>query len=183
MLRYFILLCVVLFLSGCSTAEMHLPMATAPLKADHFTPPSLNNPHFSNPNVTGTYTKHPEQCVPYARRISGINIYGDAHTWWNRAEPKYKRGNQPRVGSVFVLANAGKMTYGHVAVVRDVINARHINVTHSNWGNTPEKRRVTYQSMRVEDISANNDWTRVRFWNYEENCFGFPYKALGFIYK
>ena len=26
------------------------------------------------------------QCVPYARQVSGIQIYGDAWTWWDQAE-------------------------------------------------------------------------------------------------
>ena len=26
------------------------------------------------------------QCVPYARQVSGIRIFGDAHTWWDQAE-------------------------------------------------------------------------------------------------
>ena len=29
------------------------------------------------------------QCVPYARQVSGIRIYGDAHTWWDQAEGRY----------------------------------------------------------------------------------------------
>ena len=29
------------------------------------------------------------QCVPYARDVSGIQIYGDAHTWWDQAQGRY----------------------------------------------------------------------------------------------
>ena len=38
------------------------------------------------------------QCVPYARQVSGIQIRGDAHTWWGQAEGRYAKGRLPRVG-------------------------------------------------------------------------------------
>ena len=38
------------------------------------------------------------QCVPYARQVSGIRIFGDAHTWWDQAAGHYARGNRPKVG-------------------------------------------------------------------------------------
>jgi hypothetical protein len=34
------------------------------------------------------------QCVPFARALTGVTIFGDAHTWWNQAEGKYQRGNR-----------------------------------------------------------------------------------------
>lgn len=124
----------------------------------------------------------PLQCVPYARDVSGIDIRGDAHTWWDRAANLYMRGNTPQPGAVLVLGRTKKMTSGHVAVVRGIISNRVIDVTHSNWGNDHKSRSVIYRSMWVEDISTANDWTRVRFWNREENCYGLPYAARGFIY-
>ena len=30
------------------------------------------------------------QCVPFARLISGIQIFGDARTWWGQATGKYR---------------------------------------------------------------------------------------------
>jgi hypothetical protein len=39
------------------------------------------------------------QCVPFARAASGIQIYGDAWTWWEQADGKYERGTVPRVGA------------------------------------------------------------------------------------
>lgn len=138
---------------------------------------------FNHPFARGSYDDKPTQCVPYAREKSGIQIYGDAHSWWNSAPPTYQRGHEPRVGAVLVLARTEKMRHGHLAVVKDLVSPRQINVTHSNWGNNSENRRITYDSMRAEDISPANDWTSIRFWNYRENSFGFPYKALGFIYK
>ncbi|MFY8142871.1 MAG: CHAP domain-containing protein, partial [Caulobacter sp.] len=29
------------------------------------------------------------QCVPFARLMSGIQIFGDARTWWSQAAGKY----------------------------------------------------------------------------------------------
>lgn len=31
------------------------------------------------------------QCVPFARQLSGIRIFGDARTWWNQAQGRYLR--------------------------------------------------------------------------------------------
>ena len=55
-------------------------------------------------SVDGEPAASPElpylQCVPYAREVSGIRIYGDAHTWWDQAAGHYARGVRPRVGAV-----------------------------------------------------------------------------------
>ena len=40
------------------------------------------------------------QCVPFARLISGIQIFGDAWTWWQQASGRYETGFQPRAGAV-----------------------------------------------------------------------------------
>lgn len=137
---------------------------------------------FHHAYASGTYESEATQCVPYARSVSGINIYGNAHTWWNKATPHYRRGQRPETGAVLVLASDGKMRHGHLAVVKNVVSPRQIDVTHSNWGNNLKNRRITYHSMRAEDISPDNDWSSIRFWNYKAGSFGFPYKALGFIY-
>lgn len=134
-------------------------------------------------NTPASYVSTPISCVPYAREVSGIQIFGDAHTWWNKASPRYQRGQIPLPGSVLVLDRTSKMTSGHVATVARVMGPRHITVNHSNWGNNSGRRKVIYHAMPVEDISPNNDWTSVKFWNYEMGVYGFPYKSLGFIYK
>lgn len=139
--------------------------------------------HFSTPQASGHYVVGPMQCVPYARQVSGIQLYGDAHTWWDKAYPRYHRGNRPQIGSVLVLSRTPRMTHGHVAVVKKIVSNREIDVTHSNWGDDFISRRVVYESARVADISPRNDWTQVKFWNYDKNCFGFPYAAKGFIYR
>lgn len=141
----------------------------------------------SMPFNTQQASGHPvitaQQCVPYARSVSGIQLYGDAYTWWDRAPPRYGRGYVPQQGAVLVLSRTRNMPHGHVAVVKDLVNSREIDVTQSNWGNSWSTRHVVYERQRVQDISANNDWSRVRFWNYRDNVYGFPYAARGFIYR
>jgi surface antigen len=124
----------------------------------------------------------PMQCVPYAREVSGIAIRGDAYTWWGQAAGRYDRGRIPRPGAVMVLSKAGKLRHGHLAVVTRVISDREIEVTHSNWGDTRDRRCLVYKNMRVQDMSPYSDWTIARFWNYELGTWGLPYAVSGFIY-
>ncbi|MFK9236815.1 CHAP domain-containing protein, partial [Escherichia coli] len=72
------------------------------------------------------------QCVTFARLFSGIQIFGDARTWWTQALGKYARGFTPEAGSVLVFKPYGPMTRGHVAVVSQVLTDRIIQVTHAN---------------------------------------------------
>jgi surface antigen len=75
----------------------------------------------------------PEQCVPYARRISGITLYGDAWTWWDQAiEVDLDRGEEPRRGAVLVLDRTSRLSHGHLAVVVTVVDDREIVVSQSN---------------------------------------------------
>ena len=57
------------------------------------------------------------QCAPYARLVSGVEIHGNANTWWNQAEGKYQRGSVPKVGAVLAFAASRRMPIGHVAMV------------------------------------------------------------------
>lgn len=136
---------------------------------------------FNTPNAKGYYASSPKQCVPYAREVSGIQLYGDAHTWWHQAHPPLSRSNTPRPGSVLVLARTNAMRHGHVAVVKSVLSSRDITVTHSNWGNNRKNRRIIYESVRAQDVSSMNNWSQIRFWNYDTGAFGRPYAAMGFI--
>ena len=143
---------------------------------------STGSGQFSSHNAAGYRVANPISCVPYARDVSGIHVRGDAHTWWAQAAGKYRRGNRPAVGAVFVLSRSSRLRHGHLSVVKRVINSRTIEVTHSNWGSDRATRSMIYERMRVEDVSPNNDWTRARFWNYHINAYGLPYIASGFIY-
>jgi surface antigen len=122
------------------------------------------------------------QCVPYARQVSGIDITGDAWSWWDGAAGKYDRGHQPRFMAVLVLSRTQRLKLGHVAVVMDIMGPRQIRVTHANFGSDPVSRRVIYDSMPVADVSPDNDWSLVRFWNYQAQAWGILYPASGFIY-
>jgi hypothetical protein len=117
-------------------------------------------------------------CVLYARAASGIDIRGDAFSWWDLAAGRYLRGNMPEVSAVLVLAQTERLRLGHVAVVRQVIDPRDILVDHSNW---VPGRIIT--GMQVQDVSPGNDWTELRFFNPQYGVFGSIYPADGFIYQ
>ena len=74
--------------------------------------------------VTGASTAL--ECVPFARQVSGIRLYGDAHTWWDQAAGQYDRGNRrPSAGGVLVFRRTGRLaTHGHVSVVSHVVSPR-----------------------------------------------------------
>lgn len=137
----------------------------------------------TSPYAKGRMMDKPQQCVPYAREISGIKIYGDAHSWFDKASPSYSKGTKPKKNAVIVLKSTPKMPHGHLAVVKNLVDERHIDVAHSNWGSDRKSRSIIYDSMRVEDVSRGNDWSSVKFWNPEINSFGFPYAVRGFIYR
>lgn len=124
-----------------------------------------------------------QQCVPFARAVSGVELYGDAWSWWPQAAGRYDRGKRPEVGAVLVLPKAGRLKYGHVAVVHQLqSDPRMILVTHANWGSDGNTRGVVHERQPVMDVSPNNDWSMVRMWNTKGE-FGSPYAAHGFIYN
>lgn len=96
-------------------------------------------------------------CVPFARTASGIDISGNANTWWAGAQGKYPRGHAPHAGAVMAFASSGAMPMGHVAVVSRVLAPRTITITHANWS----RNRVSLD-MVAHDVSEKNDWSRVR---------------------
>ena len=119
------------------------------------------------------------QCVPYARLVSGIRIYGNAHTWWRQAEGRYKRGAVPSVGSVFVMRPNKRTRLGHIAVVMQVLSSREIVVDHANWLN----RERIHLGTPIVDVSPNNDWSAVRVWYTPGRRYGASvYRGHGFIY-
>jgi hypothetical protein len=52
------------------------------------------------------------QCVPFARLLSGIQIFGDAWTWWQQAAGKYETGFQPKAGAVLCFKPTARMRSG-----------------------------------------------------------------------
>ena len=125
----------------------------------------------------------PIQCVPFVRELSGVDIHGDAYTWWDSAAAQgYRRGHAPQLSAVLVLAKSDRLSLGHVAMVRRIDGPRKIEVTHANWGMDEYTRRLVHDSMPVIDISPDNDWSQVEFFNEQAGVFGQPYTAQGFIY-
>lgn len=123
------------------------------------------------------------QCVPYARQVSGISIYGDAHTWWEQAEGHYSRGYKPKVGAVMALKPHGNSTLGHVAAVSRIIDSRTILIRHANWSPINGRRGQIEDNVRVIDVSPDNDWSEVRVWYAPIQALGGAHWPVqGFIY-
>jgi hypothetical protein len=122
-----------------------------------------------------------QQCVPFARTVSGIDIYGDAWTWWDAAARRFERGNQPRLGAVLVLRRTAQLPTGHVAVIAELGDSRHALVTHANWGADGDTRGVIHERMPITDVSPANDWSQIRLMN-RHGQLGRVYVAYGFIY-
>ncbi|MEQ1707631.1 MAG: CHAP domain-containing protein [Terricaulis sp.] len=119
------------------------------------------------------------QCVPYARNASGIEIFGDANTWWTQAAGRYPRSASPAAGSVLVMRGYNDPGRGHVAVVTEVVSPRIVRVDHANWLNNGE----ISVGVPVLDISPGNDWSEVRVWHVPGGHWGArTYQAQGFIH-
>jgi hypothetical protein len=117
-------------------------------------------------------------CVEYARLRSGLAIFGDAKLWWSRARNLYEEFAQPAVDAVMVFSGSKRIRRGHVAVVTEIVSAREIIVDHANWQNQGE----IDHNMPVLDVSADNDWSKVRVWDVNHSQWGAHiYKISGFI--
>ncbi|MFA7586302.1 MAG: CHAP domain-containing protein [Novosphingobium sp.] len=123
------------------------------------------------------------QCVPYARQLTGIRIFGDAHTWWQQAEGRYARGSRPKVGAVMNFRPYGNSELGHVAAVSRIVDKRTVLVSHANWSPINGQRGQIEDNVRVIDVSPDNDWSEVRVWFAPINGLGTTHWPLyGFIY-
>lgn len=123
------------------------------------------------------------QCVPYARELSGVQIYGDARTWWDQAEGKYARGRRPAKGAVMVFKPHRNMRLGHVAYVSKVVDSRKVLLTHANWSEINGRRGQIERNVPAIDVSPNNDWSEVRVWYHPIQAPGGTHWPLhGFIY-
>jgi surface antigen len=118
------------------------------------------------------------QCAPYAREVSGIQIFGNANTWWSQAAGKYERGDVPKVGAVLSFRSTGKMRLGHVAMVAAVVSDREVLLNHANWS----RRGGIERDVRAIDVSAAGDWSEVRVWFAGVGGLGTTtYPLFGFI--
>lgn len=123
--------------------------------------------------------RHVLQCVPFARDASGIEIRGNAKTWWAQAEGRYDRGETPREGAVLAMPGSGRMRLGHVAMVSKIVGDHEILLTHANWS----RRGGIERDVRAVDVSDKGDWSRVRIWFARTGDLGTTsYPVSGFIY-
>ena len=116
------------------------------------------------PEIAGTRVETPPQameCVPYARARSGVALFGDAGTWWVKAEGRYAKRQEPHRGAVIVLAGYAGPGRGHVGVVTTLVSAREIRLDHANWLGDG----AIYIDDPVADVRPENDWSEVRVWN------------------
>ena len=124
------------------------------------------------------------QCVEFARLFSGIQIFGNAATWWGQAMGRYARGFTPESGSVLVFKASGVMRDGHVAVVSHVLTDRIIQVTHANWSVIEGHRGQVEKDVTVVDVSPSGDWSQVKVWyDPSHNLGASVYPTYGFIYR
>lgn len=136
-------------------------------------------------DVAGSPTRAPMpvgglECVPYARQLSGIQIYGDAHTWWDQAKGRYARGHTPRVGAVMAIEPYNNSRLGHVATVSRIVDSRTVLLSHANWS----YRGGIERNVTALDVSAQNDWSQVRIWYAPSHNLGTTHwPVAGFIYN
>jgi hypothetical protein len=138
--------------------------------------PALRPP----PRPTYEKTSKFLQCVEYARSLTGLNIFGDARHWWERARNLYARAAHPAEDAVMVFSGTARLAHGHLAVVSHIVSPREIRVEQANWLNRGEIDRAT----PVLDVSEKNDWSKVRVWDVPSQQFGSRVYAIsGFILK
>ena len=119
------------------------------------------------------------QCVPFAREVSGIDIRGNANTWWGQAAGRYDRGNTPAIGAVMAFKATARMRVGHVAMVSRIVNNREVLLTHANWS----RRGGIERDVRAVDVSPAGDWSQVRVWFAANHDLGTSVNPVqGFIY-
>lgn len=133
------------------------------------------------PAAEGTHVETPArplECVPYARARSGVALFGDAGTWWAKADGRYTKRQAPRLGSVIVLTGYARPGRGHVGVVSALVSTREIRLDHANWLGDG----AIYVGDPVADVSLENDWSEVRVWNPHTAAWGQKtYLVEGFI--
>ena len=160
------------FLTACASTPAPLAGAVGE------EPPAPAPENFGNAPLVVDYAAN-LQCVPYARRESGVQIYGDANTWWRQAAGRYARSRTPAPGSVIAVAGFNDPGRGHVAVVRRIESDRVIIVDQANWLNGGE----ISVNVPVLDVSPNNDWSQIRVWHIPSGQWGGRvYTVEGFIH-
>ncbi|MET0182679.1 MAG: CHAP domain-containing protein [Caulobacterales bacterium] len=145
------------------------PSAFAPNSDDGFEP---------SPELSRRFPRL--QCVPFARMVSGVQIFGNANTWWQQASGRYAREREPQEGAVMVMRGYAGAARGHVAFVKKIVSDRIALIDHANWMNGGEVTR----DVPVRDVSPRGDWTQVQVWNVAgAHWGGRTYNVQGFILR
>src|ERR1041385_4176661 len=132
--------------------------------------------------ATGAFAEAYWQCVPFARLVSGIQIFGDAYTWWRQAIGKYDTGFTPKSGAVLCFKPTERMRLGHVAVVSEVLTDRIIQITHANWSPIEGSRGKIEKDVTLVDVSPQGDWSEVKVWyDPSRDLGGSTCQTYGFI--
>ncbi len=119
------------------------------------------------------------QCVDYCKDNgwSSFDKAGNAKDWFPAAEGKgYATGKIPKKGAVLVLDSWSTNSFGHVAIVQDIVSSSEIIVNHANWSPSGSMDKTIYTGVSVRDVSSTGNWSRVSFYGSGN----FP--VLGFIY-
>ncbi len=122
-------------------------------------------------------------CVEYVRKVSGLNISGDAWEWWQNANGAYQRGHVPKESAIMVFDHTASMEHGHVAIVSKVMNPRLIAVNHANWAHLRSLKGHVSTGVLVQDVSEKNDWSEVKVMDEASHAFGRSNRILGFVYN
>ena len=143
---------------------------------------SVKHAYFSKSGSKGARFAHwgGISCVPFARGETGIELSGNAWSWWDHAAGVYARGNKPEASSILNFRASGRMSSGHVAVVSEVVGAREIIIDHANWPGGG--RGGVSRGVSVVDVSPANDWTEVKVAMGRTGEYGSVYPTYGFIY-
>lgn len=161
------------------SATVALPAAANTVPVAQVATTSLISGDRADSGFVGKAPGHLE-CVPYARTTSGIQIYGDAHTWWDQARGRYATGREPQVGSVMAIKPYANSRLGHVATVSRIVDSRTILLSHANWSVPGEIER----NVTALDVSPENDWSEVRIWYAPRRGLGTTHWPVsGFIYN
>lgn len=117
-------------------------------------------------------------CVVYARQVTGIDVRGDAWTWWDAATGRYAQSQQPAPGAILVFKRRG-WSKGHLAVVTRVVDDRLVIASHANWLNDGR----VHEHTPIQDVSQGGDWSAVRVWYTPGRVWGLrSYATHGFIH-
>jgi surface antigen len=136
------------------------------------------------PSMGGALAETYWQCVPFARLISGIQIFGDAYTWWQQALGRYDVGFIPKAGAVLCFKPTERMRLGHVAVVSEVLTDRIVQITHANWSPIEGSRGKVEKDVTLVDVSPEGNWSQVKVWyDPSRGLGGSTYQTYGFIYQ